>query len=136
MTMCLTSRRSQPPLALAVPLSRFTSRVGGGSAFYVRPLRAHEELEASFIYIGLGDFVAYCMACGVGRCEGHVSRLGRARWRSFSPIYLWSFDFCMEHLDFMAFVRAAQKALLVVSSWCLSCFVFGCRSRLFYGRGC
>ena len=35
---CLTSRRSQPPLALAVPLSRFTSRVGGGSAFYVRRL--------------------------------------------------------------------------------------------------
>src|ERR1035438_3837399 len=33
---CLTSRRSQPPLALAVPLSRFTSRVGGGSAFFVR----------------------------------------------------------------------------------------------------
>jgi hypothetical protein len=32
----LTSRRSQPPLALAVPLSRFTSRVGGGSAFFVR----------------------------------------------------------------------------------------------------
>ncbi len=30
---CLTSRRSQPPLALAVPLSRFTSRVGGGSVF-------------------------------------------------------------------------------------------------------
>src|SRR5208283_4901169 len=30
------SRRSQPPLALSVPLSRFTSRVGGGSAFYVR----------------------------------------------------------------------------------------------------
>jgi len=32
----LTSRRSQPPLALSVPLSRFTPRVGGGSAFYVR----------------------------------------------------------------------------------------------------
>jgi len=28
-------------LALAVPLSRFTSRVGGGSAFYVRLLGAH-----------------------------------------------------------------------------------------------
>ena len=26
-------------MALSVPLSRFTSRVGGGSAFYVRPLR-------------------------------------------------------------------------------------------------
>ena len=25
----------EPPLALAVPLSRFTSRVGGGSTFYV-----------------------------------------------------------------------------------------------------
>src|ERR1017187_2042746 len=36
-TQCrLTSRRSQPPLALSVPLSRFTSRVGGGSAFFVR----------------------------------------------------------------------------------------------------
>ncbi len=30
------SRRSQPPLALSVPLSLFTPRVGGGSAFYVR----------------------------------------------------------------------------------------------------
>ena len=35
---CLTSRRSQPPLALSVPLSRFASQVGGGSAFYVRPI--------------------------------------------------------------------------------------------------
>src|SRR5882672_595683 len=30
-----TCRRSQPPLALAVPLSRFAPRVGGGSACYV-----------------------------------------------------------------------------------------------------
>ena len=40
-TMPDQSRRDQPPLALAatvlrVPLSRFTPRVGGGSAFYVR----------------------------------------------------------------------------------------------------
>src|ERR1035438_5633034 len=35
----LTSRRSQPPLARSVPLSRFTSRVGGGSAFFVRRTR-------------------------------------------------------------------------------------------------
>jgi len=27
----ITSRRSQPPLAFAVPLSRFMSQVGGGS---------------------------------------------------------------------------------------------------------
>jgi len=32
-------RRSQPPLAFIVPLSRFTSRVGGGSASYVELIR-------------------------------------------------------------------------------------------------
>jgi len=32
---------------LAVPLSRFTPRVGGGSAFYVRPLRAMETQKDS-----------------------------------------------------------------------------------------
>ena len=31
-------------MALAVPLSRFTSRVGGGSAFYVRPLKRMTRL--------------------------------------------------------------------------------------------
>ena len=33
--VCNTQQLTQPPLALSVPLSRFTSRVGGGSAFYV-----------------------------------------------------------------------------------------------------
>jgi len=37
-----TSRRSQPPLALAVPLSRFASRVGGGSAFFVDMATRHD----------------------------------------------------------------------------------------------
>src|ERR1035437_4459092 len=37
------SRWSQPPLALSVPPSRFTSRVGGGSAFYVRPTTHYEK---------------------------------------------------------------------------------------------
>jgi len=35
--------KSPEPLALSVPLSRFTSRVGGGSAFYVRPSFDHEN---------------------------------------------------------------------------------------------
>ena len=34
---------SQPPLALSVPLSRFTPRVGGGSAFFVR----HERFNTT-----------------------------------------------------------------------------------------
>ena len=35
-TLCNTQQLTQPPLALSVPLSRFASRVGGGSAFFVR----------------------------------------------------------------------------------------------------
>src|ERR1039458_6499240 len=41
----LTSRRSQPPLALSVPLSRFTPRVGGGSAFFVRPHHTPQQIH-------------------------------------------------------------------------------------------
>jgi hypothetical protein len=35
-------------LALAVPLSRFTSRVGGGSAFYVRQHESFRILPSRF----------------------------------------------------------------------------------------
>jgi len=45
--MSLTSRRSQPPLALSVPLSRFTPRVGGGSAFFVRR-HSHHAMQTTF----------------------------------------------------------------------------------------
>jgi len=49
----LTSRRSQPPLALSVPLSRFTSRVGGGSAFFVRlgELCSLASVHADFVVV-------------------------------------------------------------------------------------
>ncbi len=43
--LCNSQQETQPPLALSVPLSRFTSRVGGGSAFFVRQLRAYDTLE-------------------------------------------------------------------------------------------
>ena len=36
-------------MALAVPLSRFTSRVGGGSAFYVRPHYAFMKRDMNII---------------------------------------------------------------------------------------
>ena len=41
--LCNSQQRAQPPLARSVPLSRFTSRVGGGSAFFVRLLRAYDH---------------------------------------------------------------------------------------------
>ena len=39
--VCNTQQLTQPPLALAVPLSRFTSRVGGGSLFSLGLTAAH-----------------------------------------------------------------------------------------------
>jgi hypothetical protein len=56
---CLTSRRSQPPLALSVPLSRFTPRVGGGSAFYVRQ-QVSREILPSWFRCGDFDFSDCC----------------------------------------------------------------------------
>jgi len=47
-------------LALAVPLSRFTSRVGGGSTFYFRPIRDMQDAqtsEESQPPLGLAGFV-------------------------------------------------------------------------------
>ena len=46
----LTSRRSQPPLARSVPLSRFTSQVGGGSAPNVRH-RGHAPIYAPDLFL-------------------------------------------------------------------------------------
>ncbi len=41
-------------MALAVPLSRFTPRVGGGSAFFVRPLRHDMNFKRPCWFILLG----------------------------------------------------------------------------------
>jgi hypothetical protein len=46
MTMWPNKSPEPTPLALAVPLSRFTSRVGGGSALVVRRLRVYETIRA------------------------------------------------------------------------------------------
>ena len=37
-SLCNSQQLTQPPLALSVPLSRFTPQVGAGSAFFVRRL--------------------------------------------------------------------------------------------------
>jgi hypothetical protein len=51
-------------LALSVPLSRFTSRVGGGSAFYVRPLAHAMKLSRPFWIVIVG--AAMCLAGTAG----------------------------------------------------------------------
>src|ERR1039458_8992990 len=60
MSFHTASRRSQPPLALSVPLSRFTSRVGGGSAFFVRHRSPYEDIYMAFDS-GVGSGVFYLL---------------------------------------------------------------------------
>src|SRR5450759_570090 len=54
------SRRSPPPLALSVPLSRFTSRVGGGSAFCVRRLHT---MRTFIIFLSIAVVGALLQGC-------------------------------------------------------------------------
>ena len=54
-------------MALAVPLSRFTPRVGGGSAFFVRPLLPME----AFWYIVF--LVAFTMVFTVAVCHWRIA---------------------------------------------------------------
>ena len=47
----------QPPSALSVPLSRSTSRVGGGSAFFVRPHMNLNAIMPFVILVGIFVFI-------------------------------------------------------------------------------
>jgi len=49
-------------LALSVPLSRFTSRVGGGSAFYVRRLDVMDSIFAYAVTFALAFSIAFIVA--------------------------------------------------------------------------
>jgi hypothetical protein len=90
------SRRSQPPLALSVPLSRFTSRVGGGSAFFVRHHRTshnkHKQipmkkqvvrisiLQSSKIITPIQFLVGFIYTLiGIPMKKGSVPKRGRSR---------------------------------------------------------
>src|ERR1035438_10314672 len=86
-TSRLTSRRSQPPLALAVPLSRFTSRVGGGSAFFVRPMS-----------MTISDWTSYVL-------------VEAARWLN-TVVYLLGLCIAV-----WAFRRSRKRAYLVVGAY-------------------
>src|SRR5664279_4615333 len=84
MSFHTVSRRSQPPLALAVPLSRFTSQVGGGSAFYVRPLRTMQPKRQAGMFtkflVGVVVFlVVFWVAFGFTREGRRVARIDAAR---------------------------------------------------------
>ena len=62
-------------MALAVPLSRFTSRVGGGSAFYVRQ-QAYERFRVKIN--AMKNIVALILATGTlfiaGCCTPHDAK--------------------------------------------------------------
>ena len=88
-------------MALSVPLSRFTSQVGGGSAFFVRLLERHLRFQtlSTQIYIALRDE-------------------GTQVWRPVSAAHLRDDIYRIleqpsadEHLEFVAgeFVRCRQQ---------------------------
>ena len=66
-------------MALAVPLSRFTSRVGGGSAFYVRP-----HMSATY-YFGLLALLAVML----------LILSPNLRQLLATGICLWTWGFCL-----------------------------------------
>jgi hypothetical protein len=75
-------------LALAVPLSRFTSRVGGGSAFYVRRMKKTLTILAVLaLAVMFGAFVVYSVVSvlprhGTAAC---VSDLQQAVYAQAGP---------------------------------------------------
>src|ERR1035437_5115674 len=84
-----TSRRSQPPLALSVPHSRFTSRVGGGSAFYVRrlwhPVRFQKDCSLLDAVVSHASFHRLPFQAAERRIGG-MSKYGRCLFRRQSKL--------------------------------------------------
>ncbi len=58
-------------MALAVPLSRFTPRVGGGSAFFVRPIHRMRKIPTICLAMIAGVF-AEGILCGLIEVSGGI----------------------------------------------------------------
>jgi hypothetical protein len=104
-------------LALAVPLSRFTSRVGGGSAFFVRH-RSHavKKIILAFIFV-LGAF------------EMVLPILAAAHRYAFDPVFARAFDMSKftdeQHQAYRQFRIAAASDLGLVFYCGIATIVLG-----------
>jgi hypothetical protein len=97
-------------LALSVPLSRFTSRVGGGSAFYVRPLHTLMTQDrtiptplsvVSYVFLLTGILAAVEIIVGLTRGAFHLNlailgfwiffglRRYSPGWRTCALVFIW-----------------------------------------------
>jgi len=96
-------------LALAVPLSRFTPRVGGGSAFYVRPLTRMTQNRniptplsvVSYLFLIMGFMAAIEILAGLTRGAFHFNlailgfwiffglRRYSPGWRTCALVFVW-----------------------------------------------
>ena len=76
-------------MALAVPLSRFTSRVGGGSAFFVRPTTRHETFPEVFRRLEPILFCSVSCLCLAGLFERTIigGILAAETWRRSAGLY-------------------------------------------------
>ena len=71
--LCNSQQPSQPPLARSVPLSRFTPRVGGGSAFFVRR-RYHESIIYHAADLRVDELACHFRAFSHDGCSSRRSR--------------------------------------------------------------
>jgi hypothetical protein len=80
--LCNTQQLSQPPLALAVPLSRFTSRVGRGSAFTLGGIEHNKTMKTWIAILFTIGLFAACVAISalIGFNLTWIMVLGTALW--------------------------------------------------------
>ena len=107
-------------MALAVPLSRFTPRVGGGSAFFVRPIMppmisiSRKLRRAGFIAGGLvGSYFLIYLILSFGGQYRPVSEGGLGHWQTYST---WA-PFGFFDPDHSPPDSVAAKRGLVIGTW-------------------
>ena len=93
-------------MALSVPLSRFTSQVGGGSAFFVRRLRAFMKTSRIILIIGIAHFALWWLSYAAMHLAGY-NPFTQSSYSVFGRI---SFD-AMSILSFPAILDTVYRLL-------------------------
>jgi hypothetical protein len=118
-------------LALAVPLSRFTSQVGGGSAFYVRQhcTRAKMKIiKQAFIYAIVYELILVCLYFAFGHIQGssydHTNLIGGlVFYLHFPGIYLMaSLHYLLDGYTAVRWLTAVISVAVV--QWFVLCLCF------------
>jgi hypothetical protein len=104
-------------LALAVPLSRFTSRVGGGSAFFVRRHYAYWLMNRAFFKYAISALAVQVLVCIPYYWVWHFGRGTTADWLQL--VSDWVFYFYLPvlyllHFVLKPFIGDGENAAIIV----------------------